>query len=266
VNRAIKRLVRKTGLRRTSLASIRMYYERTLLATLGVRPARETGRILCYHSIGQPLWGVNDVSPIQFRRHLEIALSLGYRFVPASEIAATGGGPKDLALTFDDGLRSVFTTARPILADYGLPYSLFVVSDWADGHHDWDSNVLLGWRQIERLAAAGAEIGSHSATHPDFRWLDSAGMVDELGRSRRTIEDRLGIVPTSFAIPWGQSASWSATATAAAREVGYTAIYAQVEELRPARTVARTFVTRWDREWVFRASLEGAFDRWEEWV
>jgi hypothetical protein len=91
-------------------------------------------------------------------------------------------------------------------------------------------------------------------------------MADELARSRRAIEDRLGFAPTTFAIPWGQAASWSAAATAAAREVGYTTIYAQVEELRPARTVARTFVTRWDRERVFRAMLEGAFDRWEEWV
>jgi peptidoglycan/xylan/chitin deacetylase (PgdA/CDA1 family) len=266
VNPTLKRLARRTGLRRTSLASARMCYERNLLTALGKRSPRETGRILCYHSIGQPLWGVNDVSPIQFRRHLEIALSLGYRFVPASEIAQTGGGPNDLAITFDDGLRSVLTTAAPILMDLGLPWSLFVVSDWADGRHTWDDDVLLDWREIGRLAAAGAEIGSHSATHPDFRWLKTDGMMDELARSRRAIEDRLGIAATSFAIPWGQAASWSAAATVAAREVGYTSIYAQVEELRPARTVARTFVTRWDRDRVFRAMLEGAFDRWEEWV
>lgn len=266
MKQTLKRLVRKTGLRRTSLASARLCCERNLLARFGRRPIRATGRILCYHSIGQPLWGVNDVSPRQFRRHLEIALGLGYRFVPASEIAATGGGPMDLALTFDDGLSSIMTTAAPILAEYRVPWAAFVVSDWADGRHTWDEDVLLGWREVERLAAAGAEIGSHSATHPDFRWLDPSGMVEELGRSRRTIEDRLGIVPTSFAIPWGTSASWSAAATAAARDVGYTAIYAQSEDLRPARTVARTFVTRWDDERLFRASLDGAFDRWEEWA
>ena len=243
-----------------------MCYERNMLAALGKRPERETGRVLCYHSVGQPLWGVNDVSPIQFRRHLELTLSLGYRTVPASEIARTGGGPNDLALTFDDGLMSVATTAAPILAEYGVPWSLFVVSNWADGLHTWEDGTLLGWREIERLAAAGAEIGSHSASHPDFRWLGVDAMMDELARSRRVIEDRLGISPTSFAIPWGQSASWSAAATAAAREVGYSTIYAQVEELRPARTSARTFVTRWDRDRIFRAMLEGVFDRWEEWV
>jgi peptidoglycan/xylan/chitin deacetylase (PgdA/CDA1 family) len=266
VNRTLKRLVRQTGLRRASLASARMCCERNMLATIGKRSARPAGRILCYHSVGQPLWGVNDVSPIQFRHHLEMIHTLGYRVVPASEIVATGGGPKDVAITFDDGLMSVATTAAPILADYGVPWSLFVVSEWAEGRHAWDEGVLMGWREIERLMAAGAEIGSHSATHPDFRWLGPDAMLDELARSRQTIEQRLGITPTSFAIPWGQAASWSAAATAAARGVGYATIYAQVEDRRPARTTARSFVTRWDRAGVFRAMLEGAFDGWEEWV
>ena len=48
---------------------------------------RYIGRILCYHSVGQEEWGINDVTPAQFRRHIELALNAGYRFVPASEIA-----------------------------------------------------------------------------------------------------------------------------------------------------------------------------------
>jgi peptidoglycan/xylan/chitin deacetylase (PgdA/CDA1 family) len=266
VSQALKRLIRRTGLRRTTLASARMGYERNMLARFGQRPRRATGRVLCYHSIGQPLWGVNDVSPAAFRHHLELALELGYRIVPASEIAETGGGPKDLAITFDDGLKSVATVAAPVLAEYGVPWSLFVVSEWAEGRHGWDRDVMLRWDEIEGLAATGAEIGSHSATHPNFRWLGTVAMLDELARSRRAIADRLGAAPTTFAIPWGQSTSWPTAATVAAREVGYTTIFAQSEELRPAQTVGRTFVTHWDGDRIFRALLEGAFDRWEEWV
>ena len=262
----LKGLARRAGLNRARVASARTCCERNVLATIGKRPARASGRILCYHSIGQPLWGVNDVSPGQFRRHLELALRAGYRVVPASEIVRTGGGPKELAVTFDDGLKSVLTTAAPILAEYGVPWSLFVVSGWADQQHPWGDDVMLRWDEIERLAAAGAEIGSHSVTHPDFRWLSPTEAADELGRSRRTIEERLGISPTTFAIPLGQSGNWSAENTAAARAAGYTTIFAQAEETRPAETVARTFVTCWDGDRVFRAALGGAFDRWEEWV
>jgi peptidoglycan/xylan/chitin deacetylase (PgdA/CDA1 family) len=266
VKERLKGLARRVGLRRVRLASARMCCERNLLATIGRRPARASGRILCYHSVGQPRWGVNDVSPRQFRRHLELALGSGYRVVPATEIVRTGGGPKDLAITFDDGLKSVLTHAAPILAEYGVPWSMFVVSDWADQRHPWGEDVMLSWEDIARLMAAGAEVGSHSVTHPDFRYLSPSEAEDELGRSRRTIEERLGIAPTTFAIPLGQSSNWTPANTAAAREAGYTTIFAQAEETRPAGTVARTFVTRWDGGHVFRAALDGAFDRWEEWV
>src|SRR5687768_9771531 len=143
MRQVLKWLARSAGLNRARVASARMCCERNVLATVGRRPARASGRILCYHSIGQPLWGVNDVSPSQFRRHLELALRAEYRIVPASEIVRTGGGLKELAITFDDGLKSVLTHAAPILAEYGVPWSLFVVSDWADQRHPWGDDVML---------------------------------------------------------------------------------------------------------------------------
>ncbi|HEX6275111.1 MAG TPA: polysaccharide deacetylase family protein, partial [Polyangiaceae bacterium] len=141
----------------------------------------------------------------------------------------------------------------------------FVVSEWADGKR-FGPETALGWREVEKLAALGAEIGSHSATHPDFGKLSGAQATDELGDSRTTIEKRTGIVADTFAIPLGQSGNWSAVAGEAALKAGYDVIYAQAEETRPAGTVARTFVTRFDTPRIFRALLGGTFDRWEEWV
>src|SRR3954466_14453274 len=92
----------RTG--RAHFATARLCCERYALSTVGRRVSRAGGRILCYHSLGQKEWGVNDVSPRRFQRHLELALNAGYRFVPANEIAATGGRPNELAITFDDGL------------------------------------------------------------------------------------------------------------------------------------------------------------------
>jgi len=261
----LKRAIRSTGLRRQHVASARMCCERNLLALTSRPKPREVGRILCYHSIGQEQWGVNDVSPTHFRRHIELALKAGLRFVPASELARTGGGKRDVAITFDDGLRSVLTNAAPILADFGVPWSLFVVSDWSEGKGPWNDDVVLRWRDIERLLKMGAELGSHSVTHPDFTHLESSQVVDELGSSRRVIGERLGIVPNSFAIPFGQSMNWPALAARAAREAGYDTVYAQAEDTRPPGTVARTFVTRYDGDLIFKALLAGAFDRWEEW-
>ncbi|HML28744.1 MAG TPA: polysaccharide deacetylase family protein, partial [Hyphomicrobium sp.] len=110
------------------------------------------------------------------------------------------------------------------------------------------------------------EIGSHSRTHPDFGSLEARYLTDELSGARKIIAERLGFAPTSFAIPLGQSMNWTAAAATAAREAGYEIIYAQAEETRPDDTVPRTFVTHFDDPRVFRALLDGVFDRWEEWV
>jgi peptidoglycan/xylan/chitin deacetylase (PgdA/CDA1 family) len=239
--------------------------DRTRLALMPPPPRRRGGRILCYHSLGQKIFGVNDVSATRFRRHLELARGLGYRFVPASQIASGDSDPRTLAITFDDGLRSAADVAGPILASYQIPWSLFVVSNWVDQPGAWADENLLRWRDLEKLVAAGVEIGSHSASHPDFATIDPAQIADELSRSRSAIGRALGIEVKSFAIPFGQSKNWPAQALGAAREAGYSTIYAQAEETRPPETVPRTFVTRFDGDRIFNALLGGAFDRWEEW-
>ena len=266
---ALKKLVHATGLRRRHVAPVRMYCERRLLATTAgawSTRARSTGRILCYHSIGQAAAGVNDVNPERFRQQIELALRFGFRFVPAPEIARTGGNAMDLAITFDDGWTSVLSEAAPILRDFGIPWLLFVVSSWSDHRSAWAKEHVLPWQDVERLMATGVQIGSHSATHPDFGLIERAQMIDELGGSREAIKRRLGFAPTSFAIPLGQSMNWAAAAGELAREAGYEIVYAQAEDTRPSGTVPRTFVTRFDGDRIFSALLRGAYDRWEEWV
>ena len=55
------------------------------------------------------------------------------------------------------GTRASLTTAAPILAEYGVPWSAFIVSDWAEGRHTFTEDVMLTWREIEKLAAAGQD-------------------------------------------------------------------------------------------------------------
>lgn len=261
-----KRVARSAGLSRGRIAAMRMCCERNVYARLGRGDGAERSRILCYHSIGTPEWGVNDVSPNRFARHIELALEAGRRFVPANVIARGEGGPKDLAITFDDGLRSVWN-AVPVLESYRVPYTLFVVSAWADGRAGWAPNELfLDWAGVTRLAERGATIASHSMTHPNFGRISLEEGVRELNKSREEIARKLGSAPTEFAIPFGQSKDWGVQLSQAAKAAGYNVVYAQSEERRSAGTTGRTFVTKYDTDAVFRAAIAGRFDRWEEWV
>jgi len=146
-----------------------------------------------------------------------------------------------------------------------VPYKIFVVTDWSDGKVADRVPQVMDWRALEGLMAQGAQIGSHSVTHPDFAWLAPERYAYELEESRKVIEARLGVLPTTLAIPFGQSGNWPAGAGEAARAAGYDIVYAQAENTRPAGTIPRTFVTQFDGKFLFRALLDGAFDEWEEW-
>ncbi len=248
---------------KNTVGAARLYADRHALARFGRDSGRSAGRILCYHSLDQPRWGVNDVSQVRFRQQIELALEAGYRFVPASELARTGGGPRDLSITFDDGPRSVLSAAAPILGSYDIPFSVFVVSRWSE---EGLGGNALSWSDVSRVAELGAEIGNHSATHPDFSRVTKDQALQEIRDAEELIEKRTGIRTTTFAIPWGQSGNWPAHADEAARELGYDVLYAQAEQTRAPGTVARTFVTKFDSPRVFDALLRGRYDRWEEWI
>lgn len=250
---------------RERLAKVRMYGERQALASFGTRRVKSSGRLLCYHSVGQSDLGVNDCPPRRFRRHVELAIRRGYRFVPPAKIARGNGVPRDLAITFDDGWKSVLTVAAPILGEYQIPWTLFVATGLVESPSEWHRPRMLGWGELAELLRMGVEIGSHSVSHPDFGTIDEQKAIEELVTSRMMLKSRLSIVVDCFAIPFGQSRNWTSFAHGAACQAGYDFIYAQAENTRPNGTIPRTFVTSMDDDRIFSALLEGVFDDWEEW-
>jgi peptidoglycan/xylan/chitin deacetylase (PgdA/CDA1 family) len=223
------------------------------------------GQILAYHGIGTPEYGLNDLRPRDFERHLQIAVDDGWSFTTPAEVIAEPDKPQ-LALTFDDGLASVLTNALPVLRHHGIPATAFVITGWADGQipDDW-RRVVLDWRGMSALQAGGMTLASHSVTHADFGRLEPGDARRELEVSRERLRRVLGVETSEFAIPMGQARNWNPAAALAAAEAGYTTVYAQCVNSRPEGTIARTFITRIDRPVLFRAALAGAYDNWHEW-
>jgi len=117
---------------------------------------------------------------------------------------------RGVALSFDDGMRSVFTHALPILRDHAAPAHLFLTTGAVGGNNRWSTQPahapgfdMLNWDEIEALQQAGARTESHTHSHPDLRALDEAGIAAECGEADRIIEARLGRRPRYFAYPYG---------------------------------------------------------------
>jgi peptidoglycan/xylan/chitin deacetylase (PgdA/CDA1 family) len=115
-----------------------------------------------------------------------------------------------VALTFDDGMRSVFSEALPVLRSHSAPAHLFLTTAAVGMTNRWPSQPsaapafeMLQWREIEALHGAGIHIEAHTASHPDLRQLSNYALSEECNRADETIRSMLGVRPRYFAYPYG---------------------------------------------------------------
>ncbi len=117
---------------------------------------------------------------------------------------------RGIALTFDDGIRSVFDAALPILRDHAVPAHLFLTTGFVGKTNRWPSQPasaplfeMLRWPEVEALQRAGTRIEAHTDSHPDLRRLSDEDIAAECGRADATITARLGSTARYFAYPYG---------------------------------------------------------------
>jgi peptidoglycan/xylan/chitin deacetylase (PgdA/CDA1 family) len=157
---------------------------------------------------------------------------------------STESGRPVVALTFDDGFRSVLTTAAPILRRFGFPATIFVSTRWLDeprpGAGDEVGELdLLTVADVQELRALGFEIGSHGHTHADLGRLGRPAVETELQASVDRLTELLGERPRYLAWPYGHS---STDAAEAAEAAGFEAAFTTGSETSGRFAVARIVV------------------------
>jgi len=128
------------------------------------------------------------------------ASSSGSKNVPSTTATTNSHtdnfGNKVAMLTFGDISDTQFTTAKPILDQYGFKGSFFVTCDWV-GHA-----TRMNWPQIEALHNEGHDIESKTMTHKDLNHLSATALDFEVGQSKECLGGH-GIDATIFAPPHG---------------------------------------------------------------
>ena len=188
--------------------------------------------VLCYHAVSERWPADLAVTPGALEEQLTDLVGRGYRGATFREAMESPPARRTVAVTFDDAYRSVAELALPILDRLGLPGTVFVPTDfpgssgpmawpgidgWLGGPHEHEL-VGLSWPELERLADAGWEVGSHTCSHPRLTRLDGAALARELRESRAECEARIGEPCLSLAYPYGDV---DARVAAAARDAGY---------------------------------------------
>jgi peptidoglycan/xylan/chitin deacetylase (PgdA/CDA1 family) len=206
-------------------------------------PERLAGEIpvpvLMYHSIATGAtrkFRRFAVDPAEFAAQMEYLNEAGYRPVTAAELAGRGPGgplpPRPVVLTFDDAYTDFYSTALPVLREHGFRATLYVPTAYVGATTRFnvslgeENRAVLSWQALADIAAEDVEVAAHSHAHPQLDRVPAEVISDEVGRSRRLLEDKLGLAVDGFAYPFGY---WNGAARAAVADAGYRYAFAVAE-------------------------------------
>ena len=186
------------------------------------RPGTEAVPILMYHVIAPPLatapYPGLYVPPSEFAAQMEALARAGYHAVTLDQVRSswlrgTPLPPRPIVLSFDNGYRTQFTVALPVLrrlhwvGDENLQLSGLPPSQGG-----------LGPREVRLLVAAGWELDTQGFSHADLTALDPAELHYQVAVARKLIRQRYHVRADWFCYPSGR---YNPTVVAAVRAAGY---------------------------------------------
>lgn len=192
--------------------------------------------ILLYHRFGPTVADAMTVRTVDFAAQLEYLQANAYHVVPLREVVAYARGEakpptRAIAITADDGHKTVFTEMLALVERYRVPVTLFVYPSAVS-----NASYALTWEQLRRLKETGLfDIQSHTYWHPNFKVerrrlsaADYEALVRmQLSKSRRVIDARLGIRVDMIAWPFG---IYDDELVRMARDEGYVAGFTMVRK------------------------------------
>jgi peptidoglycan/xylan/chitin deacetylase (PgdA/CDA1 family) len=161
--------------------------------------------IILYHWIAvSPINSQYYVAPDKFEEEMKLLHDWGYTTITTELLikAITNGAdlpPRPIIITFDDGHLNNYTTAFPIMKEYGFTGAVYIIDNYMG------TDQYMNADQIKEMAAAGWEVGSHSISHMDLTSLEPPRQRYEVVESRTMLEEKLGVPILTIAYPFGIS-------------------------------------------------------------
>ena len=121
-------------------------------------------------------------------------------------------------LTFDDGLKSCWTGAVPILVELNVSATFYVITGLVGKSFNPDDNVsrntlgfkgintaleFIDWNECRSMSQNGMTIGSHTENHFHLNNLPDNKVRNEMLNSKVKIEYELGTECRHFCAPYG---------------------------------------------------------------
>ena len=169
--------------------------------------------ILQYHHISDSTPKSTSLSPSLFRQHLAYLEDNNFKVISLGDLLESLEKQSELpeksvVITFDDGYRSIYDTAFPLLKERGFPFTVFVNTSPIKNK----LNQFMGWQELKELTRYGGQIANHSITHPHFiRRLNDESerawvtrIKSEITDAQALIEKNTGTTLKAIAYPYGE--------------------------------------------------------------
>lgn len=179
--------------------------------------------VLMYHNLCEDESGVNSqtITVEKFRSDLEwLKDNNYYAMLPRELVNESRHVPENaVMITFDDGYKSNYELAFPVLKELGICAEISLITYNVD--HSDEYTIFMNWDEVKEMSDSGlVEIGSHThylhnpdnegMLYPDQdNGVDRAVTVEDLRNDLQTsadlIEEHTGQKPYTFSYPYGSA-------------------------------------------------------------
>ncbi len=189
-----------------------------VLAALAIltfyRHGKKIVPILMYHRIASVPGDRNSLPEEKFAWQMQYLFQNGFHTVTLAQLYTHYKErqplpSKPVLLTFDDGYLDNFTTALPILQQYGFSAVVFPIADWVGKDNTWENfgkapAKMMDWQQLSAWLSCGLEVALHTCTHPFLNACTKERVKDEVRRAQNIFKVNLGRNFDFFCYPYGK--------------------------------------------------------------
>lgn len=201
--------------------------------------------MLIYHHVAEDTPRVSSVTAAEFRGHLQYLRDNHFQVIGLDVLIDQLKSGKPIAdnavvITFDDSYENNYTTAHPILQEFGYPYTIFI----SPGDIDKRTGPVMSWQQIKQMSDDGVLVANHAMWHEHMaRPEPGESEADWLKRMRqsildaeRRIKEETGQNHQWLAYPYGE---FSAKLEQLVQELGFIGIGQQSGAIGPLTKLTR---------------------------
>ena len=204
--------------------------------------------IFCYHRLVDKIrYPGTEIRPADFEAQMKALKDRGITVIGMQDFLAWKRGEKNIpprcaVISFDDGWKSQYEVAWPIMKKYGYPFTMFIYTEGVRGGLLGGGEAIT-WEQLADMRDNGVDIQAHTATHQDLREGHTVSLIapggkkarkkltgaeyeqwlqNEVVGSKQLLEQRLAIRVNCFAVPFG---NYNEHVKEIARNTGYEAMF-----------------------------------------